>query len=297
MRFERVRLRRAGKNTGVVGGKNRDWSFRSWDELDDLFACTIAVPLPADEEAVLTFLGQTFEEVALRKKLAAKKAPNVFRFDSTRFIARLKKPDGAGQVDSIFQVRFEVQIKSLFELAWSRTTHALAYKSSRIDWRALRLVAALKASVEQMDLLLSEFENAMKLLGSAKWYDIEKKKSIQDALVALRNTVPTEAWPKDVSRFVDNCYSLIELLQKQERWQQRSRDLDIYDEALGLLSDFIRKQTPDSFPRSVSFFQLIFAILTSKYKLPSDRDAWFPISSELETLFPHVKRIPSRFTF
>jgi ppGpp synthetase/RelA/SpoT-type nucleotidyltranferase len=271
--------------------------FRSWGELDDLYACTIAVPLPAEEEDVLKFLAETFDQVDLKKRLTARKPPDVFRFDSTRFISRLKKPPGLTTKESIFEIRFEVQIKTLFELAWSRTTHALAYKSSRIDWRALRLVAALKASVEQMDLLLSDFENAMKLLGEARWYDVEKKKRIQNTFLACESAIPKEVWPKDLSRLAENCYSLIELLQRQVRWDRKDREIDIYDESLRLLEDAIKKEKIETFPRSISLFQLVFAVLTQKFRLPKDIKAWFPISSEMESLFPHTRDISARFAF
>jgi len=271
--------------------------FPSWSALDDLFACTVAVPLPADEEEVLVFLSATFEQVDLKKRLAARKAPDVFRFDSTRFIGRLQRPDGMDSADSIFDLRFEVQIKTLFELAWSKTTHALAYKSSRIDWRALRLAAALKASVEQMDLLLSDFDNVMKLMGSSPWYEIEKKSKIQEVFVALQPKIPSEVWPKDLSRFIENCFSLIERMQKQARWQARNRGLDIYDGALSEVSEFIAVHTGDLFPRSISLFQLVFAVLTKAHEFPSDSEVCFPISSEMEDMFPHVKTITNRFQF
>lgn len=271
--------------------------FRSWSALDDLFACTVAVPLPADEDDVLVFLNSTFEEVELKKRLATRKAPDVFRFDSTRFIGRLRRPDGMAGPDSIFDIRFEIQIKTLFELAWSKTTHALAYKSSRIDWRALRLAAALKATVEQMDLLLSDFDNAMKLLGTSPWYEVERKRQIQDSFLTIQDQIPSEAWPKDLSRFVENCYSLIEKLQKHEQWRKRERGLDIYVNALTEIRKFVETQTLDVFPRSVSLFQLVLGILTKVYEFPPDSDAWFPITAELESLFPNVKAITTRFEF
>src|SRR5262249_6681256 len=156
------------------------------------YACTIAVPLPSDEDLVLEFLRKTFDEVSTKRRLSARKPPDAFRFDNTRLVARLKAPPGLEQTGSIYTINFEVQIKTIFELAWSRTTHALAYKSSRVDWRALRLAAALKASVEQIDLLLSDFENAMKGIGEAPWREIEKKKQIQDLFLIseIRDCIP-----------------------------------------------------------------------------------------------------------
>ena len=186
--------------------------YRSWPELDDLYGCTVAVPLPADEDKVIDYLDSAFNRVVVRKRLSAKKAPEVFRFDSTRFIGQLRQPTGLEGEEVIYQLRFEVQVKTMFELAWSKTTHALAYKTSRIDWKALRLAASLKASVEQMDLLLSDFSNAMSCMGESPWREIQRKHSIQEFFLGNRSNIPTEVWPKDLSRFINNCYALFEIL-------------------------------------------------------------------------------------
>lgn len=273
--------------------------FQCWSALDDLFACTVAVPLPADEEGVLEFLAQSFEQVDLKRRHSSRKPPDVFRFDSTRFVGRLRIPEGIDPKGSIYEIRFEVQIKTLFELAWSKTTHALAYKTSRIDWRALRLAASLKASVEQMDVLLSDFESAMRIFGLSPWPETEKKERIQELMLASKNDIPSELWPKDLSRFVENCYALIECLQRHEREQKKNRYLDIYRAALAEVESFIRGTPENLFPRSISLFQVVFAVLTKVYSFPSDPDPelWFPISPEMEDLFPHVKNISNRFKF
>lgn len=271
--------------------------FRSWTELDDLYACTVAVPLPVDEDIVIEYLESAFKLVAIKKRLGARKAPNVFRFDSTRFIGQLLAPAGLGEAEIIYAIRFEVQVKTLFELAWAKTTHALAYKSPRVDWRALRLAAALKASVEQMDLLLSDFQNAMKCIGEAPWREIDKKHSVQEFFLQVQPKVPTEVWPKDLSRFIDNCYSLFEILQDAQQRKQRDRKLDIYQDAFAQIFEFIEQQPGDRFPRSISIFQVVFGVLTKIYELPSDEEVWFPITSEMESLFPHVGTIQRRFLF
>lgn len=285
------------KSPDSLAEKIETGRFRGWSELDDLYACTIAVPLPADEPQVLDFLTTTFTKIQIKLRLAAQKAPDVFRFDSTRFIGTLRRPEGGEGGAEIFGIRFEVQIKSLFELAWSRTTHALAYKAARVDWRALRLAASLKASVEQMDLLLSDYENAMKQIGRAPWRELDRKQAIQDKFLSLQALIPPENWPKDFSRFVQNCYSLIELLQRSFRRQSKDRRADIHDDCLTRLEQYVRANQGNAFPRSISLFQLVLAVLTQAYQLAADEDVWFPISDELEMLFPHAKTIKNRFDF
>jgi ppGpp synthetase/RelA/SpoT-type nucleotidyltranferase len=87
----------------------------------------------------------------------------VFRFDCTRFIGRLRSPDENTR-SPIYDIPFEVQIKSAFEHAWSATTHLLTYKSSEVNWSKLRLTAQLKAAVEQLDTLVLSFEDATKYI-------------------------------------------------------------------------------------------------------------------------------------
>lgn len=271
--------------------------YKSWTELDDLYGCTIAVPLPADEVKVIDYLDSTFKRIIIRKRLATKKAPDVFRFDSTRFIGQLRKPTGLEDEEAIYRLRFEVQVKSMFELAWSKTTHALAYKAPRVDWKALRLAATLKASVEQMDLLLSDFSNAMNCMGESPWREIQRKHSIQEHFLRVQSSIPTEVWPKDLSRFINNCYSLLEILQDNQQRKLRNRSLDIYQQAFEKLKQAIEEQPGERFPRSISLFQFVFGVLTQTYEMPSDEEAWFPITSEMQQLFPHVANLTRRFAF
>jgi len=45
-------------------------------------------------------------------------------------------------------------------------------------------------------------------------------------------------------------------------------------------------------------YVIVFMELGTKvYAFPSDPDLWFPISPEMEDIFPHVKNIPNRFKF
>lgn len=287
------------KSLDSLAEKIETGRLKSWGEIEDLYACTIAVPLPSDEEKAVAFLQATFLEVRIKRRLAAKKAPDVFRFDSTRFIGRLRVPEGEALAAPATNILFEAQVKTLFEMAWSKTTHALVYKSSTIDWRSLRLAATLKASVEQMDLLLSGFEQTATLVGEASWGEIDRKKELQTFFrsIADGGAVPTEVWPKDMSRFISNCYELFHLLESAERRRRRDRNLNIFPELLQKLDAYVTQNSNEKFPRSASLFQVVLAIVLSDYQIPSDWERWFPITSEMEILFPALRDIPHRFEF
>lgn len=273
--------------------------FRSWSDVDDLYACTIAVPLPSDEAEALSFLQETFVEVATKRRLSANKAPDVFRFDSTRFIGRLRLPEGEAQQSIVASISFEAQVKTMFEMAWSKTTHALAYKSPRVDWRSLRLAASLKATVEQMDLLLADFAHATNVMEEAPWLEIQRKKALCTFFLQIRDDalLPSEVWPKDVSRFVSNCFDAIRIVERSEQRRRRARDLDLQAEFLDALRAFVVANAGEKFPRSVSLFQIVLGVLLSNYTWPEDTDRWFPITHELESLFPGLKTVGARFTF
>lgn len=147
------------KSVESLAEKIETGRFKKWSNLDDLFACTVIIPTLSHEEEVIQFCKNAFEINRTIKRGQNKKAPDVFRFDSTRIYAQIKRTQTLN-VDnelSIYNIIFEIQIKSAFEHAWSVSTHDLVYKSSEIDWKKLRLAAQIKANVEQLDTLNSCF--------------------------------------------------------------------------------------------------------------------------------------------
>lgn len=179
--------------------------YESWSEIDDLVAFSVVTPTLSDEPSVLEFLRTTFQEVATKARGSARKAPEVFRFDCTRFIGSLK-PLGDEVRGPIHDVGFEVQIRSAFEHAWSVTTHALVYKSADISWSKLRVTSQMKAAVEQLDTLVLSFEDASKYIDPSAWPEINAKSDIRlfFATLLAEKRIPIELAPKDWSRFVDN---------------------------------------------------------------------------------------------
>ncbi|NEQ38943.1 MAG: hypothetical protein F6K40_22785 [Okeania sp. SIO3I5] len=97
--------------------------FQKWSDLDDLFACTIIIPTLSHEKEVTEFCKSKFEIIKGKtvKRGQNKKSPDTFKFDSTRIYAQLKSNNDIIQENelSIYQIKFEIQIKSAFEHAWS----------------------------------------------------------------------------------------------------------------------------------------------------------------------------------
>jgi len=148
------------KTIESVAEKIETGRFKKWSELNDLFACTVIIPSLSQEQEVIKFCQDTFDVKKIVKRGQNKKSPDTFIFDSTRVYAQLRRVEDPNldNLLSIFDILFEIQIKSAFEHAWAVSTHDLVYKSAEIDWKKLRLAAQIKATVEQLDTMIMAFE-------------------------------------------------------------------------------------------------------------------------------------------
>lgn len=247
------------KKLDSISEKIETGRYSSWVDIDDFVGCILIVPNLSYEEDVIQFLKSAFIEVDLRKKGSTFKNFDTFRFDSTRFIGKLKPPQSEVNKD-IYDVNFEIQIRSAFEHAWSVTTHDLAYKSKNIDWKVLRLAAQLKASVEQLDMIALSAKEVNKNITSYKWPDIDIKIKILDFIRDSfeKGKIPQEISPKDHSRVVDNIFALIK--NKLSTWEARKLNKE-----LKAIFDQIEKEldllNTKGFPMTLSLYQVFFGIL------------------------------------
>ncbi|NER99724.1 MAG: hypothetical protein F6J86_38940 [Symploca sp. SIO1B1] len=256
--------------------------FKQWSDIDDLFACTVIIPTLHQEQQVTKFCQNTFEIIRVIKRGQNKKAPDSFRFDSTRLYARLKRVEQANgeQILSIFDIKFEIQIKSAFEHAWSVSTHELVYKNHEIDWKKLRLAAQVKATVEQLDMLILAFEQVSPSIQGSDYPEIKKKRKIATITQQLfdQGKIPPELKPKDMTRFCDNLYRIIVSANKEDNIQQVTK----------CIKQKVNSTPIKQIPRSISLLQYFLAILVEEQiiNLPVP-NYYFHITDELMTLYPH----------
>jgi len=287
------------KTLDSVSEKIESGRFQSWADMDDLYACTLAVPLLRDQSAIISALRERFEVEGVKGRKQTKKAPDRFMYDATRVRARLRPPAGIDTSgDKLFQVLFEVQIMSLYEYAWSRTTHALTYKSNLVAWKRYRLTAHLKAAAEQADFLLLGFETAAELVDESPWPDIQDKASIRETFVefAKEGLVPPEAMPKDWSRFADNVYRVLQISGGLRPTGFGDRSLPDLQARLDTIRTQLRRQQDESPPQSISLFQNVLGILASAGLIPQDSTKhkyYPPVTPELKDVFPGLA-IPVR---
>ncbi|MFH0821936.1 MAG: hypothetical protein V2B18_04245 [Pseudomonadota bacterium] len=278
------------KTIESIAEKIETGRFRKWSDLEDLYACTIVIPTLGQERQALSFLEDRFIKEVVRSRGTTQKNPEVFRFDSTRFIGRLK-PERTGVSDPLRAIQFEVQIRTAFEHAWCVTTHNLAYKGQAIDWRRLRLVAQLKAAVEQMDNLILGFEEAAKYISAQHWHEVATKREIQDFFRGLFDSdrLPREVMPTNWMRFCDNLYSLLAASSEKP-----SR---IMKQVLDALNEEVESLGPDRHPLSITLMQFVFGVLTERGLLapPGPQEHTVLITDQLKSLYPTVERYRNPF--
>ncbi|KAI9130984.1 hypothetical protein [Acaryochloris sp. CCMEE 5410] len=192
----------------------------------------------------------------------------------------------------LYEVYFEVQIRTIFEYAWSKTTHALAYKSPVVDWKRQRLAAQLKAATEQMETLILAFDLASEHITASYSPEIEDQAKIYKQFKDLfdRGSLPTELEPSDWTRFSINIYKIFQLASNQKPTGRSYKPINDIDKLLSKITSYINDTGSNSVPRSISLFQLVFCILFSgeKMDLKNRDDYYLLVTNEMRDLFPHL---------
>jgi ppGpp synthetase/RelA/SpoT-type nucleotidyltranferase len=266
--------------------------YPNWEEIDDLVAFAIVIPTLLEEDGAISFLQEKFRPIRLRKRGSTMKSPEVFRFDSTRFVGRLRRPPGELIDRPVDIISFEIQVRSAFDHAWIVTTHALTYKAHQIDWKQQRLAAELKATTEKMDMLILAFEEASTKVAESPWPKIQAKKDIHAFFLhaAAKKRFPGELVPKDWSRFTDNIYELA------EKCSARRKPHEIAGALIRAIDAELSALGPDKVPLSLSLWQITLASLSkaNTIRVPTE-DYWPLITPHLEQLYPLLREFKPRF--
>lgn len=279
------------KTVESLAEKLESGRYARWSDLDDLYAATIVVPTAKREEDVLAFLTVLAVEDELRRRNSTRKPPDVFRFDTTRFIGRLNPPEELGLPANINRIKFEVQIPTVFEHAWAVATHDLVYKGDAVTWNNLRLAAQLKAAVEQIDLLIATFEMTAEAIGPSEHGETDAKARAVSVLKGLVESggLPIELAPASWRRLADNVFALARSANRGDPVAKMNEIVDaVADEAKnGTLAPGI----------SGSLFQYILGVMNQRLEGPETHRRFTVVpSQELNGLY-QVRELPRQFDF
>lgn len=281
------------KSVESLAEKIETGRFSNWEKIDDLFACTIIIPLVTDEPIVMEFLRNSFHQLELRTRNAVRKPADCFRFDSTRFIGRLlrKTQPEIDTARSAYDYSFEIQIKTVFEFAWSRTTHALTYKGDQVSWERQRLAAQLKAATEQLDILVNGFDAISDFMPQGNWPSVTDRITIESFFKrkVAEGAIPSELSPMDWTRFADNVYSLFQAFSGRRSNGSESRPMADLNNFLDAIEKEISVLGAKYMPRSISLLQFVAGVLGSRGAPPQKLDRYyFLLTDDLKSLYPKI---------
>lgn len=276
------------KTVSSTAEKIESGRFDSWRMLDDLYACTVVVPTLSHVEGVVDFLEAAFETYEIRGQGVARKPPDVFRFDSTRFIGRLREQEGGDRPEGADAVLFEVQILTAFEYAWSVATHDLVYKGTSVDWRRDRLAAHLRAAAEEADILISSFEETAGAIRVSPHADTERVERIIGYFRGEleKGSLPESLEPLSWVRFGEN---VLELVKSFRRTTVDNVLEGVFSETAVMLGE-------GPAPRTGSLFQLVVGVIIRSHGRNALRGFVVIDSSELRDFY-NVQSVPKAFVF
>jgi len=189
-------------------------------EVDDFFGCSIIVPTLADVPLAVELVSNCLQIVDRRPKEIISNRPTEFQFDSLRLYCKLK--DSVNPTPK-HDCKFEVQVKTLLEQAWSRATHDFSYKGDDISWAKERIAAQLKAMLDNVELSISQISSlslAPNLDRRHKDYEARAKilSFLKDELGVKSGII----LPSDLRRLTDIVHDLLKFmgsrLEDLRRW-------------------------------------------------------------------------------
>jgi ppGpp synthetase/RelA/SpoT-type nucleotidyltranferase len=281
------------KDVESLSEKLEGGRYGSWDELDDLYACTVVIPVPEHEQEVLDKLARNFEPVRTRDRSQVKKAPDVFRFDGLRWYGKMRSQEADRRQPGLEKLTFEVQVLTAFEHALSLVTHDLVYKADNADWRRLRLAAQLKAAVEQLELIIVAFDQAADSVRSSPWPDTDVKSHLIDSFKALvaQGLIPEPLVPGSWRRFADNVVQLIQSFDRNP--QNLATRVDALLQAAR--ADLSTPGSPAP-PLSGSLFRYVLS-LVQQPSVGGRLDRFVIVESSDLTELYGMERVEKRFRF
>jgi len=265
----------------------------SWSKIDDLYGCTIVVPTANHEVRVIRKLDACFSKRSIKSRGTTLKAPDVFRFDATRYYCTLTETAAMLRTPGAGKQIFEVQIVTAFEYAWTSVTHDLIYKGDTADWRKQRLAAQLKAAVEQIEMIIEAFDEVSAAVAPSAWPDVKIRSQVIETFQNLftDGVLDPQLKPISWSRFADNVVALTSSYTESE-----AKSRAACETLLKEVSTFWRSGgAPDS-PRSGSLFQLILGHVGKEGTLGSLDNFIVVESSELADLYA-LSGVPKPFKF
>jgi hypothetical protein len=175
--------------------------------LEDFMACTLVVDNVTQINLAIELLDNYIILVERRPKdpSLTHKESSSFVFDDLRLYAKLKPLNSLE--GPIYNIIFEIQIKTFLQHAWGIATHDLIYKTKEINWSKERIAYQIKAQLEHVELTIGGVENLIGMPEIAK--SNKEINSLNEIVDFFSNVFNAEDLPEDLVRLCKNTKDLL----------------------------------------------------------------------------------------
>ncbi len=163
------------------------------NEIKDLVACRFIVKSTSDINAIIERLEEIFN---VEKRDPRTYRPDQFIYDDIQLILSFKDNPLISNKEIVGK-KFELQIRTGLQDALAEGIRSETYKSETVTWQKERMASELRANVELVDTILSDFPTVSSVQEEKDYELFEQRNKI---ITILKNTWSSEKLPDDLRR-------------------------------------------------------------------------------------------------
>jgi len=163
------------------------------DEIEDLVACRLIIKSNSNINEILEKIEGVFN---IEKRNIRNYRPNEFIYDDIQLILSFKDNPLISN-KGILGKKFELQIRTGLQDALAEVIRSEIYKTDILMWQKERTASELKANLELVDVILSEFPTMSSIQEEKDYKPFQRRNEI---IKLLKNVWSTEKLPNDLRR-------------------------------------------------------------------------------------------------
>jgi len=163
-------------------------------EVEDLVACRLIVKSNSDIEAILKKIKEIFN--IERQIFRTYRSPNEFIYDDIQLVLTFKDSPFISK-KQILGKKFELQIRTGLQDALAEVIHGKTYKTDTLTWQKERTASELRANLELVEVILSDFPKVSSIQEEKEYKPYQKRNEIIKLLKAFWSA---EKLPEDLRR-------------------------------------------------------------------------------------------------